>query len=222
MLDFIRAWRNKQQDERSPSRLGAEFDLNARTESAQLRLEWAAKLAYDINRLGEEYQQRGYSTGGITAQVATVSGRSDGAPKMDPVTVAVADKAGAPLLALRVLKDDAGARVEVDGLSPAAQDALARMPATFDDPFNRVRGALTAMTPDWEIGASVATVKQGGVVFGSSMDADSRAQIDADWRQKRLDQKAAVEEQAQAAAQSAVVLQTPTTVGGPLKLKAKV
>jgi hypothetical protein len=118
MFNAIKSWFEKKPETTSwLSDPAAQFDMRARTESAKQRLEWAQKLTLQVTQLAAVHDAQGYSTGGISAEVMTISGRKDGAPKMDPMTVNVADAAGQPLFAVRLLQEKGQFRAEVDGMT---------------------------------------------------------------------------------------------------------
>jgi hypothetical protein len=89
----------------------------------------------------------------------------------------------------------------------------------MEDPFDKIRCVMSALTPEWEIGASVATVTQGDVTFINGMDAGTRAEIGQTLHQRRQAAAEAAEASEKAAAMDATVLKATTAVSGPLKLK---
>lgn len=212
-----RIWREKKEPD--AVRPGAEFSLEARTDNLKRRLEWAMKLSCQLEELSTEYTRNGFSTGGFSASIATASGAANGPPKTDPVTVNVADSAGNPMFVVSLLSDNGSLRATVESGNPAIREKLDRLPGDkYYDPFDRIRCVIAALTPEAEIGAAVATVVQGKLVFGSGgVDPATRTQIEQD--RKNL-AKAATDARDRAAVEGATVLQSPTTVGGPLRLKA--
>jgi hypothetical protein len=105
----------------------------------------------------------------------------------------------------------------VRGATPAIQGVLDKLPPDCDGPVRKVEAVMSALTPESEIGAAIGTVRQGTLVFGrGGMDPETRDQIE---QQRQQSLKAATDARAREAIESATVLQAPTSVGAPLKLK---
>ena len=217
-MDFKKFIPWKRNEDTSRKRVDPQFDLAARTENLKRKLEYAGELAKRVAWSGREFAREGYSTGGFSASVVTASGRPDGEPKTDPVTLCVADKSGAPLFTIAVLPADTDDFFLLKGSTPAVQEKLDSLPENWgEDPIRKIEAVMAALTPEREIAAAIATVKQGALVFGDGrLDLATRAEIEEERRQRI---QAANDIRERETAEGATVLQSPTTVGGPLRLK---
>jgi hypothetical protein len=215
MFDNFRDKLRRLKKDDSKKRPGKEFSLRARTEEMKNLLGDAALVAAHIIHMGRDFQQEGFSTGGFTAEIATSNGLKDGPPKIDPVTVFVDDKAGGRLFTIEFFATDTGNGFRVKGATPAIQEKLDALPEG-KAPHEQVESVMSALTPADEIGASIACVKQGRLVFGAGALAAIVADKETAAKNIAAEETAAREREA---VQGATVLQAPTTVGAPLKLK---
>jgi hypothetical protein len=219
-VDKLYNWvsRHKSADKTPKGSAGLEFDLRARADDARKRLEIAADIASAATQIGQMFDHEGYSTGGFTGSVVTASGQKSGPPKMDPVTVSIVDSTGQDLFTIAVTSKNGALDTVVTGATSAVQAQIDRLPPGWTHHSQIIQAVMSALTPEAEIGAAVATVKQGGLVFGDGgVDPATRAALEQD-RQQR--QQAANDARDRETVEGATVLQASTTVGAPLKLKS--
>ena len=124
----------------------------------------AQPLLYLSRRSGGKWSR--YSIAGFAASIVTVDGKPDGAPKMDPLTVQIIDKQGAPLLLNVVFPATEGTiKVDVEAANDGVKERMNRLPKTDDSPMKKIMGIMVPLIPEAEISARLATVNAGQLSF---------------------------------------------------------
>ncbi|MEZ0259438.1 MAG: hypothetical protein ACAH80_00420 [Alphaproteobacteria bacterium] len=202
--------------------LPRDFNLEKRRDEALLSLDYAAKMIDRLNYKGEKLEEQGFSMGGFKATVVTNDGQADGIPKIDPATILVSDKNGAPLLSIAICYDEnRDVKYNATGATPAVQTVLDAMPANFrGNPEEEMEAIVGSLTSTHEIAASVAYVKSG-VLHGPSHEMRAQA-VQEHERREATARQVTADRKMKDIVEGSTVLKEPLKAGSAIKLKTPV